>query len=62
MPLIPALGRQRNSDFFEFKASPVNRARSRVAKAISKAKTQPTNQATNNKAPPPKKKTRKKRN
>jgi hypothetical protein len=36
MPLIPALGKQRQADLCEFKASLVYRADSRTARAIQK--------------------------
>jgi hypothetical protein len=36
MPLIPALGRQRQADFSEFKASLIYKVSSRTAKAIQR--------------------------
>jgi hypothetical protein len=36
MPLIPALGRQRQADLSKFEASPIYRANSRTAKAIQR--------------------------
>jgi hypothetical protein len=36
MPLIPALGKQRQADLYEFKASLVYRANSRTVKAPQK--------------------------
>jgi hypothetical protein len=45
MPLIPALGRQRQADF-EFKASLVDKVSSRTARAIQKNPVSKVNQPT----------------
>ena len=62
MPLIPALGRQRQVDLCEFEASLVYRVSSRTARAtqrnpVSKTKTnQPTNKTNKQTKNPPKQK------